>query len=406
MQQVYSFEVNKDNCSCFDFLKRGCRVQKDLYNQALYTWHIHREELNEYIHYNDFNKLMKTVENLEGEINYRLGKTQVAQQTLRRLDTSISSFFKAIKKWKENPSKFSGRPNFPKYIRKKGYTQMTFTNQSISIKEREDGTGHILVDKYHTIDIPNYSEYKHLFNNFNQIRFIPSKNCEYIKVEIVYTVDDELYHNTELDYSRFASCDLGLVNLMTVVTDFCEPIIFSGKEVKSYNNFFNKHLAKAKSDVKLINKYNSSNRIRNLYHKRDNYLNDIFQKTTTALVQLLIDNHIGNFTVGYNKEWKQNQKKDKKLKKKTRQQFQHVPYSKLLHMLKYKCERAGIIFKEVNESHTSKCDALAFEEIEHHDNYLGKRVKRGLYKSSTGQVINADVNGALNIMRRSINDSS
>ena len=92
MQQVYSFEVNKDNCSCFSFLKQGCRVQKDLYNQALYTWHIHREELNEYIHYNDFNKLMKTVENLEGEINYRLGKTQVAQQTLRRLDTSIFEY--------------------------------------------------------------------------------------------------------------------------------------------------------------------------------------------------------------------------------------------------------------------------------------------------------------------------
>lgn len=97
-------------------------------------------------------------------------------------------------------------------------------------------------------------------------------------------------------------------------------------------------------------------------------------------------------------------KKQHRMNGHTRQQFQQVPYKKLLNMLKYKCERAGVIYKEINEDHTSKCDALASESIEHHDKYLGSRTKRGLFKSSVGKVLNADINGALNILRRIAGD--
>ena len=82
-----------------------------------------------------------------------------------------------------------------------------------------------------------------------------------------------------------------------------------------------------------------------------------------------------------------------------------IPFDKLISYLKYKCEMIGISVIEHEESYTSKCDALSFENICKHDNYNGKRIKRGLFQSSAGKLINADVNGALNIMRKVVGDS-
>lgn len=127
---------------------------------------------------------------------------------------------------------------------------------------------------------------------------------------------------------------------------------------------------------------------------------DFFHKLSTFVVNFLYYNHIGNLTIGYNKEWKQTIDNGPLFN----QTFHQIPFRKMLNMFKYKCEKCGINYVEVNESHTSKCDALAFESICHHDSYMGKRRKRGMFLSSTGKMLNADVNGALNIMRNSFGD--
>jgi putative transposase len=130
-------------------------------------------------------------------------------------------------------------------------------------------------------------------------------------------------------------------------------------------------------------------------------MDDALHKISRHIVSQLVKNGVGHLVLGHNKGWKDSIN----LGKVTNQNFTEIPYDRLISMLRYKCVCCGIRFDETEESHTSKCDALAFEEIGHHDTYLGKRKKRGLFQSSTGRLINADVNGALNIMRKVVGDS-
>ena len=135
---------------------------------------------------------------------------------------------------------------------------------------------------------------------------------------------------------------------------------------------------------------------------RNNFVNDQFHKVSRHITNYLIENKIGTLVVGINKGWKDSIS----LGKRTNQNFVQLPHSRLISYLKYKCQMVGIKVIETEEAHTSKCDSLALEEVRHQESYLGKRVKRGLFQSSVGKLINADVNGALNIMRKVIGDCS
>jgi len=115
----------------------------------------------------------------------------------------------------------------------------------------------------------------------------------------------------------------------------------------------------------------------------------------------LVSNEIGNIVVGYNKGWKDSIN----IGKRNNQTFVQISFDRFIEYLKYKCEMVGINLIIHEENYTSKCDALAQEEIKKHETYLGKRVKRGLFQSSIGKVINADVNGSLNILRKVVGDS-
>ena len=112
-----------------------------------------------------------------------------------------------------------------------------------------------------------------------------------------------------------------------------------------------------------------------------------------------IEHKIGTIVLGRNKNWKDSIS----LSKTVNQNFVGIPFYKLMNA--YKCKRLGINFVLQEEAYTSKCDALAFESIEKHESYKGSRIKRGLFKSSVGKLINADINGALNILRKFLNSS-
>ena len=138
-----------------------------------------------------------------------------------------------------------------------------------------------------------------------------------------------------------------------------------------------------------------------MYDKRDRYFEDAFQKVSRQIVDMLVEKKIGKLIVGYNAGWKQ--KSD--MGKRNNQKFVQIPFARLASYLRYKCEMVGIDFVEHEESYTSKCDALALEPIGKHEQYLGRRTKRGLFRSSVGKLINSDQNGALNIMRKVVGDS-
>lgn len=385
MNLIYSFYIPQTGK-----LVNLCKVSNNLYNQALYLFRQALKNENRWLWYADMDKLMKNTPNLEGEINYRLLKAQVSQQILKVLDKNIKAYCKAIKDFKTNPAKYKAIPQLPSFRKRSGLFNLYYPNQSSIIKN-----GKIRLAKDLEILIPQWDKYKERIQNFQQVRILPSGKK--LKVEIVYRQEVK---DADLDKSKYASIDLGIDNLATMVTDK-GSFLYSGKFLKSYNGNFNRQLAKLQSikDKQGIKK--ATKRMQNLYEKRDRYFEGAFHKYSRMIVNHLIENRIGNLVVGYNTGWKQSVN----IGKRNNQKFVQIPFARLASYLKYKCRMAGIRFVENEESYTSKCDALAKEEIGKHESYLGKRVKRGLFRSSTGRYINADVNGAVNILRKVVGDS-
>ena len=322
----------------------------------------------------------------KGEINYRLLKTQVSQQCLRVLDKNIKSYIKSIKDYKEHPEKYNGMPKLPNYKGK--VNQLIYTNQCCKIAK--DGV--LKFSKHITTKIPQFDKYRKELLGFQQVRVNPLYKGEIIEIEILYnTPDCEPCNNQNI-----AGIDLGLGNLVTMVTNVDKPLIINGKPLKSYNQYFNKHLSKVKSELAVVNKHKSSKRIRSMYAKRDRYLNDMYHKISRYIVDYLSDRGISTLVVGLNKGWKDSIN----IGSSNNQAFNSISHGRLIDMLRYKCETAGITFILNEESYTSKCDGLCLEEICKHESYSGKRIKRGLFRSGCSKVVNADVNGAFNILRK------
>lgn len=385
MRLVYKFNIKQS-----DRIYELCKISRNLYNQALYIVKKELKENNKWLNYNDLNKILQNTYDLNGQINYRLLKTQTSQQCIKTLNKNIVTYIKSIKDYSKNKSKYNGCPKFPKY--KKNLNQLIYTNQCCSIKK----DGYLYLDRKFKIKIPQFEKYYDRIKSFQQVRINPKINNDF-EIEIIYNIENEI--NKELNYELYSSIDLGINNLVTLIMPNKNPILFNGKQLKAKNQYFNKQISKLKS--KLTNNQRTSKQIQNLYNKRNNQLTDIFHKLSKLIVNKLVNNKIGNLVVGYNKGWKDSIN----LGKRNNQTFVQISYDKLLNYLKYKCEMIGIKLIITEESYTSKCDSLALEKIEKHKTYLGKRIKRGLFQSSTGKLINADVNGSINIIRKVVNDS-
>ena len=374
-----TFIIEKDK-----FFNEQFNLSTLLYNQGRHFINEYFNQKSKFLSYCELDKLLKNLT----ELNYyrQMCKSQVAQQCLRQLNSNYTSYFKALKDFKVNPSKYKGMPKKPKFKNKQN--GITFTYQSIKIKGQ-----FIVINKEHKVHIP-VEVYKEELNNFKTISFIPFYNR--IKVVIVYETEEL---NADLNLNDYLSIDLGMNNLYSCVSkDDC--FILNGKPLKSINQYFNKELSKLKSERPLKGdkqdyNYNSF-KIKNLSLKRELKITDMLHKASKYLVDFCVLHKIGTIVIGRNKEWKESIQ----LGKQTNQNFVSIPFYKLLKMLEYKCKMIGINLVTQEESYTSKCDSLAFEEVKHHTNYKGSRVKRGLFLSSLGKAINADINGALNILRK------
>lgn len=394
MNLTYKFKI-KSNKS----LDSNSNLSKNLYNQANYIIRNRFIETGEYLNYFEMDKIMKETKNLEGDCNYNLLPVQTSQQILKLLDKNWKSYFKSIKDYYKNKSKYLGKPKMPNYKRE-DKNILIFTNQTMKFVN-----GRLKNKKSNiNIRIPNYSGKD--FNTFQQVRILPRK--DYYEVEIVYK---QLEINNKLNSDKVLSIDLGVNNFLTCVTNdkTVKPFIVNGKELKAVNQYYNKQISKLKKiqtngkDV-LKNKdkkyFKNTKRMDNVFEYRNNYIKDKMHKMSSFIVTYCLKNKIGNICVGALTGMKNNSN----LSKKSNQQIQQIPIQNFKQLLKYKCELQGIKYIEVEEAYTSKCSALDLEPIQKQESYIGKRVKRGLFKSSKG-LINADVNGSLNILRKVIGDN-
>lgn len=212
-----------------------------------------------------------------------------------------------------------------------------------------------------------------------------------------------VYRENIINYVPLNKCgiDIGLSNLLTCVFDNgYYPIIYNGKPLKSLNQYYNKKRSKIQRELKIKNNKFKSNRLIKLTNKRNRKVEDYLHHVTTNLVNQLVSLDISDVYIGYNLGWKQ----DINIGKRNNQNFVGIPYYKLIKMIEYKCLLNGIYLHKLNESYTSKCSFIDNEPICKQKEYKGKRLKRGLFESHMGLKINADVNGAYNILRKAIPD--
>jgi len=251
---------------------------------------------------------------------------------------------------------------------------------------------HIKEPFYFKFQIP--SRIKSVVN----VQLVPLHNGNDFKLNVCYS-DNKLKINNNIKKGKIISGDLGVVNLMTLYDPSGEQIIVSGGQINHINYIYNNKLDYIKSELEKVNNKKTSKRYYDLLSKRERTINNYFDIVAKWLFTQYNDVEI--FVFGYNVGWKTNVNMGPKMNRK----FYEIPYRRLLDKIKYQVTKNGSIYKEINESHTSMCDALMNEKIGKHDNYLGKRIKRGLFLSGNGTIINADINGAINIMRKFVGDS-
>jgi putative transposase len=444
----------------FERLKELTGHAKNLYNQTLWTLREAFEATGRYFSYPQMDKVMKQVTNLEGEINYKLLKAKVAQQTLRKLDKNFLSFFRATQDFKNNPGKYKGQPRPPRF-KQKQFDNLVFDYQAFKIKynlvvlkdhfeiksfilpsgkviksvEVLERSGVVILEKGLEIELPKQLVGKVI----KQVEVIP----KYQSFHAVFVYDDdisEIYQTVkpfktvervELDkldsngefcskivklHNQVMSIDLGLNNLATCVTNgVIEPFIIDGRRLKSINAFYNKRKAKIQSKLSERGK-KWSHLLQSLTNKRNTVVNDYIHKATSIVVKTCVEHGISKVVVGdVVKSLNQIN-----LGKRTNQNFVNLAREKFVEKLSYKLGSHGIELVVTDESYSSKASFIDGDKMpkRYYPKAKQKRifsgrsltsvrdVKRGLYKSSDGTLVNADVNGAFNILRKTDSDFS
>jgi len=360
-----------------DQLSKLCHLAKNLYNLA--NWYVRQDffKLNNFLNYYDLDYILKD------KRAYRKLPSQTSQQILKLVNRNWRSYFRALEEYRANPKKFKNKPRIPRYKKKNGESIVIFTNQQCRIKE-----GYLRFPKKVNLKLTK----TRIKEKLKEVRIIPL-GIKY-KIEIVYEKEEQ---DLGLNKSNVLSIDLGLNNLITAVNNIgLDPIIIKGKVIKSINQYYNKQLAHYRSIESKKNNFQDTKRIQKLHLKRNDKITTIFHRISRLLIDYCIENNLGTIIIGYNHGWKQNIN----IGKKNNQKFVQIPFLRLINQVKYKSELIGTTVITINENHTSKCSFLDNEEIRHHKKYVGKRISRGLFKTSNGTLINADVNAGYNIMKK------
>lgn len=322
----------------------------------------------------------------ENQVDFRNLPSVVSQQVVAQVFSVTKSWMKSKKEYEKNPSKFNSEPRLPKYKRGKKQNMIVFTTSACRLNS--DGCIHFIKNIIQPIKT------KIGDNKLCQVRIIPQATC-YV-VEVIYEKKEQ---DLNLNKDNVLSIDLGLNNICTCISNVgISPFIVNGKVIKSFNQWYNKKKARLMS---LIGDKGTSRRINKMTCYRNCWISDKIHKISRYIIDICRSNNIGTIVIGQNRGWKQ----EINLGKRINQKFVEIPFSDLINKISYKAKLIGINLITHEESYTSKIDHMAFEPLKKQDAYLGKRKRRGLFQSSIGKLINADINGAIGIGRKVFGDS-
>ena len=376
----------------FRNLKYLSHIAKNLTNEAMYNIRQYYFNKKKYLSYNENYKILKNSE------NYKKLNSNMAQQILKEVDGSFKSFFGLLKLAKKGQYD-NKKIKLPKYLDKDGFTTLV-----IGFVRLKDG---MLIIPYSNsfkkiheeiaIKLPPILKDKKI----KEIRIIPKQHSRYFEIQYTYEVEEI---KRELNKENGLGIDLGIDNLCTCVTNNGASFIIDGKKLKSINQYYNKINAKLQSikDKQKIER--TTLRQKRIARRRNNRIEDYLSKAARIIISYCLNNDIGKLVLGYNDDFQRNSN----IGSINNQNFVNIPYGKLRDKLIYLCKLYGIEFKLQEESYTSKTSFFDGDEIPIYDKenpqeyiFSGKRIKRGLYQTKKGKLINADCNGALNILRKS-----
>ena len=375
----------------FRNLKYLCHIAKNLKNQAIYNVRQHYFNNKKYLSYNENYKLLKNSE------NYKKLNSNMAQQILKEVDESFKSFFALLKLAKNG--QYDGKIKLPNYLAKEGFTILVigFVRLKDNMLTVPYSNSFRKTHKEISIKLPSILKDKKI----KEIRIIPKQHSRYFEIQYIYEVKEV---QRKLNKENVLGIDLGIDNLCTCVTNTGASFIIDGRKLKSINQYYNKINAKLQSIKDKQKIEHTTLRQKRITKKRNNRINDYLSKAARTIVNYCLNNDIGKLILGYNEDFQRNSN----IGSINNQNFVNIPYGKLKDKLIYLCNLYGIEFKIQEESYTSKASFFDEDEIPIYDKenpqkyiFSGKRIKRGLYQTSTGNLINADCNGALNILRKS-----
>ncbi len=369
-------------------VSKMCHTSKNLFNQANYILRkqfFSREKMSPY---NELAKQFSNPSDIEENNNFQKLPAQTAQWTIKKVKDSWNSFFKALKSYRKNPELFLGVPKPPKYKHRDGEFMLVFTNQQCHMDN-----GMLKFPKIMNLEVRTG-----LDNNMDlrEARIIPMGTG--YNVEIVYS--KEISDISDLNPDRILGIDIGVRNIITIGNSISEKgIAVKGGVLKSINQYFNKELARLKSinDKQRKNKENTK-RINRLYLTRNRKIRDIMHKLSSAVIAYAKNLKIDTIVIGHNSGWKQ----DVDMGKKNNQDFVQIPFNTLINQIYYKGNENGMIVIIQDESYRSKCSFLDNEEIDKHETYSGKRIKRGVFRSANGTLMHADLQASYNIIKKAI----
>ncbi len=384
----------------FRLLQRMSHSSKALRNVGLYTIK------QSYLNHNKMATIREVDTAMQADMNYWGIQSNSVQAIRRALFTEVKSFFKALEQWKKKTEQFTGRPKFPNYSR-------STDKRIIEIYQvpKVDENGYWMIPmnvafrkKFGSIKIRMPKNLRN--KNISYIEIVPKQKGRFFEVHYTYEMHVSQMKKPPTTTSNALSCDLGVDRLLSCVTNTGDALLMDGKKLKSINQYFNKMICNLgqKNMDNGISKRIITNKMAALWHKRERQINGYIAQTVGLLFKKVKEFDIDTIVVGYNAGWKQNSH----MGKKNNQKFVQIPFQKLIAAIENKCVKEGIRFFKQEESYTSKASFLDKDPVpvwskddKTQYRFSGKRITRGLYQSKAGTCIHADINGALNTLKKS-----
>ncbi len=384
----------------FRLLQRMTHSAKALRNVGLYT--IKQCYLNE-------NRMATTKEidaAMKQDVNYYGVQSNSAQAIRITLLNEVKSFFESLAAWKKEPGKFTGRPKFPDYSK-------SMKRRIVEIyqvpKVDKDGywsipTNRAFRKRFGSIKIRMPKNLLH--KKISYIEIVPKQNGRFFEVHYTYEVQIAQMKKQPTTTNNVLSCDLGVDRFISCATNNGDTFLINGKKLKSINQYFNKAISELQQQniENGISKRVVTNRLATLWDKRNAQINGYISQTIGVLFKKVKELNIDTIVMGHNEGWKQKVN----IGKKNNQNFVQIPFNRLICAIENKCLKEGIRFVKQEESYTSKASFLDGDELpvwcsddKMNDTFSGKRLNRGQYQSLSGKCIHADINGALNILKKS-----